>query len=155
MPPPASLAAPIAQSEKPRFLTTPWALVVAYVLTGKLALLLALPPGYASAIFPPAGIALAGALIGGRRALPWIFLASLLLNLWAGYSPAHAVTMPGVTAALLIAAASMSQAACGGWWLRRAIGHPCAFDQASDVGRFLLLAPAICIVSASLSVGGL
>jgi len=28
----------------------------AYVVSGKLGLLLALPPGYASAIFPPAGI---------------------------------------------------------------------------------------------------
>jgi hypothetical protein len=41
-------------------------LAVAYLVTGKLALLLALPPGYASPMFPPAGIAVAGMLIGGR-----------------------------------------------------------------------------------------
>ena len=66
-------------------------LVVAYAVTGKLALLLALPPGYASAIFPPAGIAVAAALIAGRRSLGWIFIGSFLLNTWVGYSAVHAL----------------------------------------------------------------
>lgn len=35
-------------------------LAVAYYVSGKLGLLLALPPGYATAVFPPSGIALAG-----------------------------------------------------------------------------------------------
>ena len=56
-------------------------LTVAYLVTGKLALLLALPPGYASPIFPPVGISVAGMLIGGRATLPWTFLGSFLLNL--------------------------------------------------------------------------
>jgi len=131
------------------------ALVIAYVVTGKLALLLALPPGYASAIFPPAGIAVAAAFIGGRRTLPWILLGSLLLNLWVGYTPSHPITLTGAFAAGLIALASMLQAAGGGWRLRRAIGYPSPFDKASDVLKFLLLAPAICLVSASLSVSAL
>ncbi|MFA7270744.1 MAG: CHASE domain-containing protein, partial [Sterolibacterium sp.] len=131
------------------------ALAIAYVVTGKLALLLALPPGYASAIFPPAGIAVAAAFIGGKRTLPWTLLGSLLLNLWVDYSPSQAVTMTGAFAASLIALASMLQAAVGGIWLRRAIGYPSPVDKASDVLRFLLLAPAICLVSASLSVGAL
>ena len=37
-------------------------LTLAYIVTGKLALLLAVPPGYASPIFPPAGIAVAGGI---------------------------------------------------------------------------------------------
>src|SRR5262249_59792740 len=99
-------------------------MTLAYLGTGKLALLLAVPPGYASPIFPPAGIAVAATLIGGRAALPWIFLGSLLLNGWAGYSVSHQVNETGLVAAALIAVASMGQAAAGGSGLRRALGFP-------------------------------
>ena len=60
-------------------------LAVGYLASGKLALLLAVPPGYASPIFPPAGISVAAMLIGGPATLPWTFLGSFLLNLWTGY----------------------------------------------------------------------
>lgn len=144
-----------SHGQRSRSLLAYLTLVIAYVVTGKLALLLALPPGYASAIFPPAGIAVAAALIGGYRTLPWTLLGSLLLNLWVGYSPTHPLTLIGSIAASVIALASMLQAAVGEWLLRRTIGYPCSFDKASDVLRFLLLAPAICLVSASLSVSSL
>lgn len=130
-------------------------IVFTYVISGKAALMLALPPGYASAIFPPAGIAVAAAFITGRRALPGVFLGSFLLNIWVGYSGSHPIAVIGLVAALIISVASMLQAAWGGWALRRAIGYPAAFDRARDIFKFLLLAPFICLVSASLSVGGL
>jgi hypothetical protein len=62
-------------------------LTVAYAVSGALALLLAVPPGFASPIFPPAGIAVAAMLIGGPTSLPWIFLGSFLLNLWVAMVP--------------------------------------------------------------------
>jgi len=62
------------------------ALTLTYAITGKLALLLAVPPGYASPVFPPAGIAVSAMLISGWTSLPWTFLGSLLLNIWSGYS---------------------------------------------------------------------
>ena len=61
-------------------------LTVAYTVSGKLGLMLAVPPGYASPIFPAAGIAVTAAMIAGRATLPWIFLGSFLLNLWTGRS---------------------------------------------------------------------
>jgi integral membrane sensor domain MASE1 len=130
-------------------------LVASYVITGKAALMLALPPGYVSAVFPPAGIAVAAAFIVGSRSLFWIFLGSLLLNVWVGWSAAHQLNLAGLLAALVIAAASMLQAAAGGWALRRSVGHPSALDNLRDISRFLLLAPFICLTSASLSVTGL
>ncbi|HEX5806572.1 MAG TPA: PAS domain S-box protein [Macromonas sp.] len=133
----------------------PLAITLGYVLAGKLALMLALPPGYASAIFPPAGIAVAAALVGGRRSLPWSFLGSLLLNLWVAYASPQPISGLGLLAALVIALASVAQAAVGGWWLRRALGYPTAFDRAPDIARFLMLSPVICLISASLSVAGL
>ncbi|MBC7659095.1 MAG: CHASE domain-containing protein [Chitinophagaceae bacterium] len=53
---------------------------VLYAVSGKLGLLLAIPPGYASPIFPASGIALSILLLFGRRYWPGIFLGSFLLN---------------------------------------------------------------------------
>jgi signal transduction histidine kinase/CheY-like chemotaxis protein len=130
-------------------------LTLAYVVTGKLALMLAVPPGYASPIFPPAGIAVAAMLIAGRVTLPWTFLGSFLLNLWIGYSLGHRLDEHGFAAAIVIAAASTLQAAGGGSALRHAIGYPAPLDNSRDLSRFLLLAPVICLISASLSLSGL
>ena len=88
-------------------------LTIAYVVSGKLGLMLALPPGYASPIFPPAGIAVAAAFIGGKKTLPWIFLGSLLLNLWVAYSNGQQIDTIGFAVAAIIAIASMLQAAVG------------------------------------------
>jgi signal transduction histidine kinase/CheY-like chemotaxis protein/sensor domain CHASE-containing protein len=130
-------------------------LTLAYIVTGKLALLLAVPPGYASPIFPPAGIAVACMLIGGSATLPWIFIGSLLLNVWTGYSVNQQVDETGCTAAVVIAAASMGQAAVGGFALRRAIGYPAPLDNSRDLSLFLLLSPLFCLTSATLSLAGL
>lgn len=130
-------------------------LVLIYIVTGKLGLMLAVPPGYASAIFPPAGIAIAVIYIAGRRPLPAIFLGSLLLNLWVAYMPRHQLSLTGIEVALLIAWASTVQAWCGGWWLRRRVGYPTSLDAPREVVGFLLYAPVICLVSASLSVSGM
>src|SRR5580704_10599390 len=74
----------LVRSSHRRRLLTCLTLALAYVITGRLGLLLAVPPGYATAIFPPAGVAMAAALIGGRMTLPWIFAGSCALNLWVG-----------------------------------------------------------------------
>ena len=53
----------------------------AYCITGKLGLLLAIPPGYATAIWPPSGIALAATLMYGYSVWPGIVLGSILVNI--------------------------------------------------------------------------
>jgi signal transduction histidine kinase/CheY-like chemotaxis protein len=130
-------------------------LTVSYVLTGRVALLLAVSPGYASPIFPPAGIAVAAMLIGGRRTLPWTFLGSLLLNLWIGLGIDGRLGGRAAAGAVIIAAASTVQAALAGWALRRAIGYPTALDAGQDLRRFLSLSSLCCLSSATLSLTGL
>lgn len=44
-------------------------MAAAYWISGRLGLLLAIPPGYATAVWPPSGIALACLLIFGYRNL--------------------------------------------------------------------------------------
>ncbi|HEV8679982.1 MAG TPA: CHASE domain-containing protein [Stellaceae bacterium] len=130
-------------------------LVVLYVAAGRLGLLLAVPPGYATAIFPPAGIAAAAMLMSGTASLPWVFLGSFLLNVWVGYDAGTVGTVTALAAAVLIAAASTAQAAVTGGMLRRVIGYPSPLDNDAHLLRFLLLSPLCCLTSASLSVGGL
>lgn len=129
-------------------------LVAAYAAAGRLGLLLAVPPGYATAIFPPAGIAAAAMLIAGSASLPWVFVGSLVLNVWIGHAAGTGAALVWLAAAL-IAAASTVQAGLTGWALRRTIGYPCPLDNAAHVWRFLLLTPICCLTSATVSVSGL
>jgi PAS domain S-box-containing protein len=126
-------------------------LALAYIVSGRLGLLLAVPPGYATAIFPPAGIATAAVLIGGRGTLPWIFASSCALNLWIGSTMEQDSAALALAVALVIAAASVAQAAVGGWALRKLIGYPANLDNVKDLGRFLLVTPVLCLTSATLS----
>jgi PAS domain S-box-containing protein len=145
----------LAISSHKRRLLTYLTLALAYVLTGRLGLLLAVPPGYATAIFPPAGIAVAAAFIGGRRTLPWIFAGSCALNLWVGSIVEQHIVARALAVAVLIATASAAQAAVGGWALRKLIDYPAALDNVKDLGKFLLAAPVLCVTSATLSHSGM
>ena len=70
-----TLQNPIIKSWLPVFVTA-----VLFYIAGKLTLSLSLPPSYATAIWPPAGIGLAALLLWGYRVLPGIFLAELLIH---------------------------------------------------------------------------
>jgi integral membrane sensor domain MASE1 len=125
------------------------ALPLAYIVTGRIGLSLAVAPGYATPAFLPAGIAVTATFVVGPTALPGTFLGSFLLNLWIGYLIAGRIT------ALVIAAGSMTQAAIGGAALRRTIGYPVPFEKPSDILLFFLLAPILCLASATISLGGM
>src|ERR1700739_381348 len=114
-------------------------LTLVYVIAGRLGLLLAVPPGYATAIFPSAGIAIAAAVIGGQGALPATYVGSLVLNMWIGATPEPQTTYLLVGVAALIAFASCLQAALGAWLLRRYIGDQILLDNPRDLARFLLI----------------
>ena len=75
------------------------ALPLAYIVTGRLGIFLAAPPGYATAVFVPAGIAVTATFVVGAAALPGTFLGSFLLNLWIGYLIAGRLNLTQITAA--------------------------------------------------------
>jgi len=131
------------------------ALPLVYIVTGRLSLILAVPPGYATPAFLPAGIAVTATFVAGATALPGTFLGSFLLNLWIGYLIAGRINLTQIVTALVIAAGSMTQATIGGAALRRTIGYPEPFRKPSDVLLFFLLAPTLCLTSATISLGGM
>ncbi|HXF15469.1 MAG TPA: MASE1 domain-containing protein [Burkholderiales bacterium] len=83
-------------------------LATVYFVVAKAALLLAIPPGYATAVWPPSGIALAAVLLAGARIWPGVWLGAALTNLTIQGSPLLAVligtgnTLEAVVAAALV-----------------------------------------------------
>lgn len=116
---------------------------LAYFLLGKLGLLIALPPGYVSAIWPAAGLAFAcTALWGGRRIGCGIFLGSVLTNAMVG-GGFHLDSV-----ALAIALGSTLQAILGGYWLRRSLPN-LTLDGPDKVLRFSLIGVGSAVIAAT------
>ncbi len=123
---------------------------VAYGLVGWLALQVAIPPDYVSALFPPAGMALAFVLIAGPRAAWGVFLGSLLVQLLAtlevGASPLSWSLVPPAFGAVL-------QGLAGAALMRRLMGDQPTLDTPRDIAIFIgVVAPLACVISASVAI---
>ena len=128
---------------------------VAYYVSGRLGLLLAVPPGYATAVWPPSGFALAGLLHFGYRVWPGVWLGSFGVNM--ALSGAAADTSAQWTATVMAAAIGLgaaAQAVAGAWLVRRWVGYPTALAREGEVCRFVLLAgPVSCLINSTWGVG--
>lgn len=133
-----------------------------FVATGCLGHALTALPTDAPLIWPPSGIALAGALLLGRKAWPGIAFGSLVLDLFTSptimsepLSLASLETLLADTGAILVQAHL-------GWVLVRRFGHfPNALDNERNVVAFFGLGGAVAalagtlIASAPLAVSGM
>lgn len=108
------------------------ATAAAYAVVGGLGLLLAGPPGYASPLYPSAGIALAAVLTYGRAALPGVLLGAFTVNaslgLLRGQSGLSLVLLP-----LLIGTGAALQAGLGAALIRRFVGQPLVLNAPRDI----------------------
>jgi signal transduction histidine kinase/CheY-like chemotaxis protein/integral membrane sensor domain MASE1 len=129
-------------------------LTIAYAGVGVPTLHLAIPPGYAAPIFPPAGILLAAGVIYGYRVLPAAFFGSLLMRAIARDEFPHGqLVLPWV--ALAIALAATLQAAIGTKLVRAMCGSTPVLDTPPTIIRFVLLCPLIAVIGSSISVAAL
>ena len=120
------------------------ALAVIYFAAGKFALMFAISPGYATAIWPPSGIALAALLLLGNRVWPGVWLGATLVNFTVSFSP----IVP-----LLIATGNTLEALAGAILVRRFIvGLSCRFEHAADVFKFVAVAALSCVIAATVGV---
>ena len=125
---------------------------LAYVLAGKLALLLAIPPSYAAPIYPSAGIALAAVLTQGRPALLGVAIGSFLVSLLLGDARALS-DLSALGTPLVSGLGAMLQAALGAALIRWRLPGPLRLAEAREVALFCLLGAVVaCLVNASLSV---
>ncbi|WP_227815698.1 EAL domain-containing protein [Nitrogeniibacter aestuarii] len=124
--------------------------LVASVL-GVLSLQMAIAPGYVAPFFPPAGIALAAALMFGTRSLPAIFFASFITN--AVSSLNVGLALDSVMTAGYVSVGACVQAMVGRYLVMRFADFPSALDRTYQTIHFLILGgPVACLVNASLSV---
>ena len=124
---------------------------LAYWLAGRLALLLAIPPGYASPIYPGAGIALAAVLVYGWRALPGILIGSALMNASVS-APSEAAKGLVDAMPLISALGATAQAALGARLMRWRQPGPLQLGEPREVATFFLLGAALaCTLNATLS----
>ncbi|WP_339874077.1 CHASE domain-containing protein [uncultured Brevundimonas sp.] len=133
-------------------------LAVLYVLTGKLGLLLAVPPGYATVIWPASGLAVGMLLVYGPRLWGGVLIGSFLLNLINsnGVSLESGVDGIKVLTAGGIAVGSTLQALVGRWLVTRFVGLPLALHRARSLVILMgLSGPLVCVIAASVGVGTL
>lgn len=128
-------------------------LALAYVVTGRLALLLAIPPGFVTAIFPPVGVGLAAVLLWGNPMLLGVLLGSTLLNLSISWSASGQFSASSLLVAFGIAMGSSLHNAVAAASIRRFIGFPSTLSRERDVIGFLMLGgPIACLISATWGV---
>jgi CHASE1-domain containing sensor protein len=126
---------------------------VAYFIFGAIGLSLAIPPGYASPIFPAAGIAAALMLWSGNRAWPGVWVGSFVLNLSVSWLNSD-FNLPSTFVAFGIASGATLQGLFASYLVTRQVGTSWQeLELESDIILSLLLAGVLgCIVSASIGV---
>ena len=151
-----SLSPPTALAERPAL---PLIVLLAggYFLFGRLALLLAIPPGFASSVWPAAGIALMALLLAGRRLWPGVLMGSFLItfaNTFEGLGAAELLRASAVAAAIGVGATL--QAVLGAWAIGRWVGFPNNLSRSRDIFLFLAIGgPLSCLVSATVGIAAL
>ncbi len=127
-------------------------LAAAYFVVGRLGLALAVPPGYASPVFPAAGLAIGVLLCRGGSLWPGVALGSLLLNL----TVADSLTAQSIAIAIAIGCGAALQAAAGQRLVVAFADFPGPLDHERSIFWFLALAgPISCVISATVGVSAL
>lgn len=119
-------------------------LAAVYFAAAKASLLLAIPPGYATAVWPPSGIALAALLILGTRVWPGVWIGAALVNLTVASSP---------VAAIAIGTGNTLEALVGAMLVRHHVADaPPYFDRVRNVVKFVAVAVLCSSVAATFGV---
>ncbi len=115
-------------------------LIVAYVVTGKLGLLLAFDHPATSLVWPPAGIALGAFVVLGYRVWPAVLVGSTIL---------YAMTVGAVPAVVAMAGGNTLEGVLAAYLINRFAGGRNAIQNPGNTFRFAGL-----VILASLTIGG-
>jgi len=125
-------------------------LALVYFVAAKVGLRLALVNPYATAVWPPTGIAIAALLLGGYRLWPGVALGAFLANLTNG-----PLTAGGEVASLSIATGNTLEALLAAYLVNRFARGREAFNRPRDIFCFTGLAVVSASVSATFGVASL
>ena len=127
---------------------------LAYAVIGLGSVLLAIPPGYASPLYPSAGIALAFVIVFGRGMLPAVALGSFAISLWL--STRRDLTLASVALPALIGVGAALQAGVGAALVKRFVPQPLLLSEPREIAIFFATgAFAACLVNASIATATL
>lgn len=132
--------------------------LTAYFLTAKIGLLLSLPTGFSSPLWPAAGVAFLLAQRLGHHALVGVALGSLLSNITAGANGASVLTWPDFDAPLMpllcLGVGAAAQAGLGVWLVARLLRQtPAGAFRVWVLLRILFRAgPLACLINAGVAM---
>ncbi|MDD5320270.1 MAG: EAL domain-containing protein [Methylococcales bacterium] len=146
-----ALQKPVIKSWLPVFVTA-----VLFYIAGELTMSLSLPPSYATAIWPPAGIGLAAVLLWGYRVLPGIFVAEFLIHYEVYDMSALLESPPDLLVFFLNPFNSVIRSWLGGILVKKFADYPNQLISIRLIILFFLLAgPVATFLPAALSIYGL
>lgn len=124
---------------------------VVYFVAARLALRMVSLHGYATAVWPAAGLSLASLLRFGRRVSLGILLGAFAINAGSSFGAVVPVSMArSLAIAAWIAVGCTAQGLAGAWLVRRFVQEPELLADEGDIWRFCILAgPLASIVSAT------
>ncbi len=121
-----------------------------YFVAAEFGLLFAVPPGFASAIWPAAGVGLAFIMVYGKQALPGVFVGSLAANYLAQY-PSTGSFIDSLLTPLIIAIGSTLQMWVADYLVKRKKLWPIKKLYSKRILSFLFwVGPVSCVTAASL-----
>lgn len=122
------------------------------VLLAKISLLAAIPPGFITAIWPPAGFGLACVLVWGRQYAIAVWLASFITNLQVQGS-IYEINLQTIFVPALIALGSTIQVLFGNWLIQRFFSKMDNLDSLRSIIKFLFLTgPISCLIAPTVGV---
>lgn len=125
-----------------------------FALIGKLSLWLATAPSHATAVFPPAGLALAAVLAFGRRLLWAAALGQLMLQYWLAKSAGYPLDATRLLIATTISLGTVLQILTADWLIRRWADDTQAWLDDKKITISLLLGgPLACLISPTMGLG--
>jgi PAS domain S-box-containing protein len=129
---------------------------LAYGITGWASLWLAIPPGYASPLYPAAGIALACVLTFGWRMLPGVALGAFAVNALTALDHGAVALDTTVLLPASVALGATLQAWVGTLLVRRFANQPLTLSEPHDIVVFFGLGGvASCLISATVGTAAL
>jgi diguanylate cyclase (GGDEF)-like protein len=121
----------------PRRLSILALVAMAYIVSAKLGLTLAIVHPSATPIWAPSGIALAALLILGTDVWPLVFICAFIVNL---------TTAGSIATSIAIGAGNTVEALAGAYLVNRVAGGRHPFDHAENVFKFTALAGLVATV---------
>ncbi|HRE18308.1 MAG TPA: CHASE domain-containing protein, partial [Rhodocyclaceae bacterium] len=131
------------------------ALGAIYFIAARLSLTLAFEGSNASAVWPPAGLAIAALALGGLRLAPAITIAAFLANLLSFQDQTPQLVPEHWLAAISIALGNTSAAVFAAWIMRRTPDLPNLFRTQGAAYRLIATIAAASAISAGIGTGTL